>query len=62
MPLYVYNISYTDSREGDLRRTTEIGEDEAEAVDKAMDDYYFGKLIDVDKQDEATKGDIERYL
>ena len=50
MSKYLYDISYTDSREGDLRRVEIIAEDEGDALDEAMEDYYFGKLIDIDER------------
>lgn len=45
---YVFEASYTDSREGDLRRTTVIAKDEDEAWWLVADDYYFGSMISLE--------------
>lgn len=42
-----YVITYTDNRVGDLRITEVQAEDESGALDEAMEDYYFGKLIEL---------------
>ena len=55
MSKYLYEVSYTDSREGDLRRVEIIASDEGEALDEAMEDYYFGKLVDLDELYEITE-------
>lgn len=55
MRKYLYTISYTDSREGDLRRAEVVACDEGEALEEAMEDYYFGKLVDIDEAYEVTE-------
>ena len=55
MSKYLYEISYTDSREGDLRRVEVIACDEGDALDEAMEDYYFSKLVDMNELYEVTE-------
>ena len=45
-----YVVTYTDSREGELRKTEVEAEDTGEALEIAMEeDYYFGKLIEIEE-------------
>jgi len=52
---YLYEVSYTDSREGDLRRVEVIACDEGAALEEALEDYYFGKLIGIDERYEVEE-------
>lgn len=52
---YVYEISYTDNKCGDLVRTKVVAESEGDAFDiAAQDDYYFGKLVSMECVGEAN--------
>lgn len=47
----VYEVKYLDSKYGSQVLTTTVeAEDEGEALEIAMDDYYFGSLISITEE------------
>jgi hypothetical protein len=61
--LFVYEIEYSSSGYHSHNFTAEvIAKDEGEALDIAMGDYYFGKLISMRECYEASDAQRKEYL
>lgn len=50
---YLFEVRYSDSRQGDLRVVEVEATDEGDAFNQASEDYYFGRLISIDKWHEV---------
>lgn len=45
-----FKITYFDNREGDLVRVYIGADNEEIALEEAQEDYYFGKLVDIEEE------------
>ena len=62
MELFVFEVCYLDSREGDSRTTDVVAQDEGEALEIVMnEDYYYWKTISVDMEHEASAAERKEY-
>lgn len=53
MTYYTYEVKYTDSREGYMVTVEVTARSKSDALDEAMNDYYFGTLISCEYLGEA---------